>query len=233
MQALEAANIAFGRIADLTEVTGALTNREKAEIEKTYKKTLKSGVRSILNLLAARGNVFIKQGVPKNYYGANSILNKEESQLPSYAVSCQGLVLRAVHEIVELNQCAVYPSEVYNYTLKQVATQHLSSRAVASAMYNLMAAGELKAFKTIYENDRRGKHLYLPVELNTDDYLPQKPLSWLVLVAEKFNEIWTEKIQQSIQEKRKPFPISTNEVRARLEAETEPHKYLKHPGLVH
>ena len=84
---------------------------------------------------------------------------------------------------------------------------------ISRDIQSLKQTGELLLVDSV-RGDGKGINLYLPADLDAEDYLPPAALTWLEEVARSFNDFWDERAAQAIAEGRKPRPPFTGEIRA-------------------
>lgn len=217
LRAVEVANLAFRRVVSVDEIVAALTVKEVELLETTYANDLSTSVSKILQLLRVRGAVFSpgKAG-QRYYYGVESVLDPATASLPTEE-SRRRRVLELVRRTVAALRCAVRSADVIEYAASLTEASDLSPNLITRDILNLKETGELRMVGSI-RGDGKGINLYLPAELNPEDYSRPSTPTWLEEVAHTFNELWCERVEQAATECRKPRPLSTGEVRARLSA---------------
>jgi hypothetical protein len=106
---------------------------------------------------------------------------------------------------------------------------HLRPEAIKVALFDSHALGRLSALRV----HGQYKHLYLPADLNPEDYTPSDPISWLEWMKAAFQYLWDEHVQEAEYQGRLPRPITTRQVRTRLgEMNCDDPKLLADQGSV-
>ncbi|MBD0328235.1 MAG: hypothetical protein ICV68_17580, partial [Pyrinomonadaceae bacterium] len=234
LRALEVANIAYTRVATVSEVIAALSLSENdvKRIKKAYKKNLGQTVSSILNQLYVRQVVFSPGRIGANrYYGSVNALAPESRDLPTKMSRRQRVLELVRNTVVQLNR-AVRMSDVLKYVAEHPETRDLSEAEITHDVLSLKETGELKVVGNPLRKDNQGTNLYLPSDLDPTQYMPTEALTWLDQVMYAFRELWNENLRQAAAENRLPRPISTGEVRTRLLSDPHPHENLKNPKLL-
>lgn len=212
---LEIANIAYDRAVTIVEIIKALTPGEVDSVKAAYSFALPGAIGSILELLAVRGLVFSpgKRGVQR-YFASANVRNCETTPLPEiYPLRYR--VLRLIESAVQELGRAVRVSDVLQHAARQPETSKLTSTQVVTAISQFLKSGEVVIAKTI-RGRKAGRHLYLPASFDVASYTEHDALNWLESVAAAFDEIWHERLNEAEVKGRKPRPITTKEVRARL-----------------
>lgn len=230
-QSLEAANNMWNRVVLISEIVEALTPEEKARLQRVYTKKLGEAVAVILELLARRDLVFFKKGSRFRYFGSLRLLNPVACVLPEDPLSRRQSVLNLTREAVAFYKRAVRARDFPEFIQKRPDAAHLNQVLIVRDLKSLSETGELKIVSTI-RGDGGGLNLYLPSELEPDDYLPDGNLTWLECVLNTFQTIWGERVVRAANEDNLPQPITTAEIRARLEADADPHPRLDEPKAV-
>lgn len=226
LRAVEVANLAFRRVVRVDEIVPALTVKEVKLLETTYASDLSTAVSSILQLLRVRGAVFSPGKVGQRYYyGVESVLDPATASLPTEE-SRRRRVLELVRRTVAALGCAVRSADVIEYAASLIEASDLSPNLLTHDILSLKETGELRLVGSI-RGDGKGINLYLPAELNPEDYSRPSTPTWLEEVAHTFNELWGERVSQATSEYRNPRPLSTGEVRARLSASSQ---YAENPA---
>jgi HEAT repeats len=234
LRALEVANIAYTRVATVSEVIAALSLSENdvKRIKKAYKKNLGQTVSSILNQLYVRQVVFSPGRIGANrYYGSVNALAPESRDLPKQMSRRQRVLELVRNTVAQLNR-AVRTSDVLKYVAEHPEIRDLSEAEITHDVLSLKETGELKVVGNPLRKDNQGTHLYLPSDLDPTQYMPTEALTWLDQVLYAFRELWNENLRQAAAENRLPRPISTGEVRTRLLSDPHPHENLKNPKLL-
>lgn len=215
LRALELANRATRRAVCVSEVLQALTPKEVKILRATYSACLSTAASSVLNLLCGRGYVFSpgKLGV-RRFYGAMGLLP------PTTVLSLEGesrrqRVLRLVRQTVTELGRAVRMRDILEHAAGLPEAHGLKPADISHDVLSLKEEGELRHIGSV-RGDGKGINLYLPTEFNPEDYLQPSIHTWLEEVACTFNELWSERIARAAIEGKKPSPITTGEVRARL-----------------
>jgi len=230
LQALEIANRAFMRIVNVSEILQALSSKEKSILEKKYNLPLSNLVSKILHLLCKRGKVFNVGPVGKSYYyGLVGLLNSEEANLDDIQ-SIRHRVLKLVQIAVIENNRALQMGEIIEFAKNLNGYETLEPKLITRSVLSLKETGEL--IKIPMRGSERGFGVYLPCELNLDDYLPKKPLTWLEFTLAAFNEVWKEHQQQAENKNTLPLPISTGEVRAKIAESAQFSEKLLDPTIL-
>jgi hypothetical protein len=225
LTALEVANLRLTRVATVAEITECMLPAEVKWIGNNYSKELCSVIPSILELLKKKGLVFSPGRLGKNrYYGSLGVLNPGTSPLPD-SLSRRRRVLGIVYRAVEHFSRAVRTSDVIDFVSKLQEDVDIDAEFITRDIMNLAENGELNVVGTV-RGDGKGINLYLPSDLSPSSYLPTEPLTWLEEVAQAFGQLWEEEVYRATEEGRRPRPISTGQVRARLAASTNPHPNL-------
>ncbi len=228
LQALEIANLALQRVVSLEEIIKALSAAEVEALESAYDNSLIQSLPLILRKLTARDIVFSPGRIGKQrYYGSTNVLNPEYSKLPEIK-SRRQRVLSLVRDTVQKLERAVRIGDVIDHAQGISAYADIIPVFITRSLLSLVETGEIKCVGTI-RGDAKGTRLYLPSELDPSLYWPKEPLSWIGLVEKVFNQIWEERKAEAEAVGRKPRPISTGEVRARMAAMPDPHPRLNNP----
>jgi len=230
LHALEIANTALGRVSSTQEVIKALTKREIGKIEGAFVKPLSEVVSVILSLLMKRGAVF-SPGVigTRRYYGSVKVLDPELSPLPNFQ-SRRQRVLRLLKASVQEYGRAVRIGDVVDFAKKHGMID-LAPDMITRSVFSLLETHEINSISTV-RGDVKGGNLYLPVELNPDEYLPKEPLTWLGLVEKTALDLLEERRITASTEGGRIRPVSTGEVRNRLASSPEPPSNLNEPILL-
>lgn len=220
LRAVEVANLAFRRVVSVDEIIAALTAKEIELLQTTYANALSIIVSKILQLLRVRGAVFSPGKVgTRYYYGVRDVLDPATSSLPTEE-SRRRRVLGMVRKTVAELGRAVRTADVVEYAALSPAAAGLPSHLIMRDILGLKETGELQLIGSV-RGDGKGINLYLPAELNPEDYLQPPAPTWLGAVAHAFNELWAEQVAQAAAEGRKPRPLSTGEVRAHLSTSSQ------------
>lgn len=137
-------------------------------------------------------------------------------------------MLNLTREAVNFYKRAVRASDFPEFIKERPDAAHLNQVLIVRDLKSLSETGELKIVSTV-RGDGGGLNLYLPAELEPDDYLPDGNLTWLECVLAAFQTIWRERLSRAADEDTLPQPITTAEIRARLEASADPHPRLEEP----
>lgn len=214
LQALEIANKAFTRVVVVGEVIQALSAKEKIILEDKYELALCDSVSKILGLLCKRGIVFIAGKSGKfNYYGLVGLLNPDDTDLGKFQ-SRRRKVLNLVRTAVIENNRALQMGEIIDFAKRINECRNLAPELISQSVLSLKEKGEL--VKISMRGDEKGFGVYLPKEFNPIDFLPKQPLTWLEFILSLFNEIWNEHVSLAENNYKKPSPVTTGEVRAKL-----------------
>jgi hypothetical protein len=231
LQALEIANLALKRVVTVGEIIKALTRSEVEELQASYAKGIDQLVSVILSLLIKRGSVFSLGRIGKHcYYGSENILDPSVSLLPDIKSRRQRVLELVRRSVAELNR-AVRVGDVMDYAAGRAEFGNISPELITRDILGLVTTKDLILVGTI-RGDNRGTNLYLPSDLDPQLYMPKEPLTWLELVANIFNEIWTDHKGKAEGLGSRPKPITTGEVRACLKSKPNPHPNLDDPQLV-
>ncbi len=215
LRAVEIANSAFRRVVAVYEVLKALTPGEVKILEATYSAELSTTVSVVLNLLRARGCVFSPGKLGKHrYYGSPRILDPA-APLPVERESRRQRVLGLVRYTVKKAGRAVRMCDILEEATGFLGTSNLSLTDISRNVMSLKQEGELYLVGSI-RGDGKGNNFYLPADIDPRDYVLPESLTWLQAVERTFNDLWGERAVKAKEESRKPRPISTGEVRARL-----------------
>jgi HEAT repeat protein len=234
LRTLEASNIAFRRVVTLAEIVNALLSDDIEILNKTYTNSLQKSIANILNTLQSRGLVFSpgKSGGCR-FYGSVRVLDPQKAELPTEQ-SRRRRVFELVCKAVKAIGRGVRTGDILEYKSMHPGAcdfANLSDDVIAHDVLSLEKTGEIKVL-CIIRGDEKGHKLYLPSKLAPEGYMPTSPLTWLEQVARSFQEIWDERSSQAAANNRRPRPISTGEVRARLAVSSPPHPNLKNPKLI-
>lgn len=215
MRAVEIANLAFKRVVNVDEAIKALTAKEFEILQSTYSNPLSATVSKILGLLRARGLVFTpgKFG-QRSYYGVASVLDPKTASLPS-ELSRRQRVLQLVRLTVKKLGRAVRTGDILDNAAELLDMHDLTPTDIMRDVLNLKETGDLRIVGSV-RGDGKGINLYLPADLDLNDYMNSEPLTRLEVVAQIFNELWSERMNQAAASGRKPCPLSTGEIRERL-----------------
>jgi hypothetical protein len=234
LRALEVANIAYTRVATVSETIAALSLSKKdvERIKNAYRKNLSQAVASILNQLCTRQIVF-SPGIigAYRYYGSINALAPEFRGLPKQ-MSRRQRVLELVRDTVEQLNRAVRIGDVLEYVSNHPEVHDLTAADITHDILSLKETGELQVVGSALRKDNQGTHLYLPADLDPAQYTTAERLTWLDEVLYAFRELWNEGLRQAATENRLPRPISTGEVRTRLLSDPHPHENMKNPQLL-
>lgn len=219
-QALEIANLALRRAANVEEVIKALSDKEAKRLRKAYAKDLSQAVSAVLNLLLAREIIF-SPGLTcgKRYYGSPRAISPEASHIPDVR-SRRGRVLILVKNTVNELGRAARVGDVLDYAKAKQEYADIAPVFITRSLLSLVHTGELKNIGSI-RGDEKGENLYLPSELDPKTYWPKHPLTWLEEVLRAFYQLWNERKSQAALEKRGIRPISTGDVRSHLSISSE------------
>jgi len=224
--ALERANRTHGRACTVGEITAVMTPEEVSEIRDSYVKRLNIAISSVLVLLQARQQVWSPGVVGRyRYYAARSVYTESSESVMPALESRRRRVLAFAREAVAFYGRAVRAVDVSHYLDGHPGTEDLTPLLIVRDLRGLAQTGELQLFAV--RGDSHGTNTYLPAGMDLDLYRSQVPLTWLQEVELAFHEIWTERLQDAVQNDRQPRPIPTSEVRARLVAAPEPHPNLE------
>ena len=226
LETLERANRAHGRACTVSEIIAVMSPEEVSEIRDSYAKCLNVAISSVLISLQARQQVWSPGISGKHrYYASRSIYSDSSKVTMPDIQSRRRRVLAFAREAVALYGRAVRAVDVSHYLDGHPGTEDLTPMLVVRDLHGLSETGELQLIHV--RGDSRGTNTYLPTGMNPDLYRSQVPLTWLQEVERAFHEIWTERLQDAVQYDRKPRPIVTSEVRARLMFAPEPHPNLQ------
>lgn len=217
LRALEIANTAHARVVRINEVVQALrlSANDIRRLKKTYDRSINIVAHKILDQLLARGIVFSPGQIARHrYYGSEDALAPEDRALP-VLMSRRQRVLEQVRVTVNRLGRAVLMGEILQDISGRDALPDVTRSETSQAVLSLKQTGELRALP-LPRGDDRGSKLYLPAELNPDDYTPRQSVTWLQEVAYAFEDLWQERMLQAMAADSLLRPISTGEVRARL-----------------
>jgi hypothetical protein len=210
------------------ETVKALTPEESDTLQTTYAADLSKVIAKIIQLLVTRGLIFSAGKLGKHrYYGVVGIIDPATPSLPTEQSRRQRvfeLVRRAVNKLGR----AVRVSDVVDYAAESMDGGNLTAAEITHDVLSLKEMGELILVGSV-RGDGKGINLYLPADLNPEDYLPTEPLTWLEAVAQVFNELWTESVKRAGADDRKPRPITTGQVRELLKAKGQYAKEISNP----
>lgn len=218
LRALEVANMTLNRAATIEEVIEALTAEERELLERTYDFSLGAAIGSILRLLSIpskeRGLVY-SPGLTssrRRAFAAVRVLKPEDAVMPETATRREHVLVLVRHAVRELGR-AIRITDAIAFAEGKPEYACLSPGMIQNAIIAARIKGKLSVAKTLHGLHR---HLYLPSDLNAEGYAPSEPLSWQEWVKQAFEELWDERLQEA--EGRLPKPITTRQVRARLES---------------
>lgn len=216
LRAIEIANLAFRRVVNIDEVIKALTAKEVNTLHANYASSLSSIISKIIGLLSARGLAFkLSKSGHRSYYGVVGVLDPNTTTSLPFALSRRQRVLEYVRlTVIKLGR-AVRTADVLEYTAKLPEANDLTPTEITQSVLNLKETGDLLVVGSV-RGDGKGINLYIPADLDSSDYSNSKPLTRLEVVAQAFNELWSERVNQAAMSGRKPRPVSTGEVRERL-----------------
>lgn len=215
LRATEIANLAFRRAVSVEEILAALTTKETEMLETAYENALSAAVSKILQLLRARGTVFSAGKVgTRYYYGVAGVLDPAAVSLPADESQRRRALELARRAVASLGR-AVRNADVLEYAASSPEYGDFPPEMITRSVLSLRQTGELRVVGSV-RGDGRGINLYLPAELNPKDYPLEEPVTWLEEVAHTFKELWGEREAQAMDAGRKPYPLSTGEVRERL-----------------
>lgn len=231
LQALEVANLALERVVTVEEIRRAFSPKEIEELQASYAKGVDESVSVILSLLIKRGIVFSPGRIGKHsYYGSANILDPSVSPLPDIKSRRQRVLDLVRRSVTELNR-AVLVGDVLDFAAGRAEFSNIPPELITRDILGLVPTKDIILVSTV-RGDNRGANLYLPSDLDPELYMPKEPLTWLELVANIFNEIWSDHKKEAEELNSRPKPITTSEVRARLRSKPNPHPNLDNPGLV-
>jgi hypothetical protein len=224
--ALEKANRAHGRACTVAEIIAAMSPEEVAVMRDSYAKPVNIATSSVLVLLQGQQQIW-SPGVSGKcrYYAARSLYSDPSEVVMPNLQSRRRRVLAFAREAVALYGRAVRAVDVLHYLDGHPGTEDLTPLLVVRDLRGLAQTGELQLFAV--RGDSHGTNTYLPAGMDLNLYRSQVPLTWLQEVELAFHEIWTERLQDAVQNDRNPRPIATSEVRRRLVAAPEPHPNLE------
>jgi len=212
-RALRAANMALGRVVSANEIIELLTLSERNKLTSNYTTAFDASTRKIVSLLVRRGIVFkARKGGSEWYYGAQDIIDPETTHVP-LKLSMRSLALKSAKEAVADQKRALRVDEIWTYAVQNQELCDSQRVDFGRAVMSLRQTGELKKVGVV-RGDVKGSILYLPSELDESLYLPTEPLSWLEEASRAFDLVWQRHLNDAESEKRKPFAVSTGEVRA-------------------
>lgn len=228
LEALEKVNYTYNRVASNVEIVDAIHIRDKKRLEQTYANKMGTIVSKILELLRARGLVFVTVAAnERRFYGSTKVLSQEGAQAPLIQ-SRRSRVFGLVCETVAKLGRAVRLADVMEHASTSEHARDISPTEITRDVLSLHQTGELNIVARL-RGDGKGISLYLPSELDPEDYMPAEPLTWLERVANAFNMLWDEHVKAAAAEGLRPRPISTGEVRAWLKDSGESTLNLNDP----
>jgi HEAT repeats len=231
LRAVEIVNLAFRRVASVDEIISALTAKEVGLLETTYANDLSTVISKILQLLRVRGAVFSPGKVgTRYYYGVAGVLDPATASLPTEE-SRRRRVLELVRQVVVELGRAVRTADVLEYAASSPNADGLLPDFITHDILSLKETGEMRIVGSV-RGDGKGIHLYLPAEMNPEDYALAAPPTWLEEVAQTFNELWGERTAQAAAEGRNPRLLSTGDVRERLRTSTRYPENLADPIIL-
>lgn len=226
LRALEAANVAHGRLVGLGEVVSVLRPRDVLVIRDTYTKPLHDAVRSVLMLLKERNLVFATRGVAgRFFYGSTRVLDPALTAPPP-GISCRQRTLALVREAVHFYKRAVRACDVTQYAKQAGKMDRITAKQIMQNMRGFVDTGELSIVRNV-RGSSQGFNLYLPSDLPVEQFEIRQPMTWLEEVAKVFTDIWADRLREAEATGTLPHPIPTSEVRRRLKILPNPHPNLQ------
>lgn len=231
LRTLEAACLAHRRVVSVGEIVQAFLNEDADRLSQAYANDLPTTVTKILGMLHTRGIVFSPGLIgSRRYYGSVRVLDPLAAQLPTKQ-SRRQQVLNLIRDTVTALNRAVRTGDLLEYAARTPSASELTPAAITHDVLSLEDTGEIKVVGLV-RGDDSGTKLYLPAELPPERYLPSKPLTWLEEVAQTVLALWDERVAEAQAANRRPRPLSTSDVRARLVAADTPHLNLDNPKLM-
>jgi len=228
LQALKVANLAFGRVVNIDEIAEAILPKESKQLEEIYVRDRRRTISYILTRLIPSGLVFSLGRIHNyGYYGSVDVLDPTNSPLPLIQ-SRRQRVLELIRAAVSELRRAVRMGDILEYATGRPECLDLSNSLISRSVVSLAETGELRVIDSI-RGDSKGMNLYLPHEMDPSQYDAAQPLTWMQEITAAFEDLWDERIKTSSGENRKPKPISTGEVRAKISASSPGHHHLKSP----
>lgn len=231
LQAVEIANKAFGRAVTVSEIVKALLPKEISLLETKYSESIKKLLHKIVTLLCKRGKIEIlgKSGNRK-YYGVTGALDKENPGIPNLKSNRQR-ALELVKKAVLFYERALQMGQIVEFAHTQDEYQDFSPKSICHSILSLKQTGEITLAASI-RGSSKGFGLYLPSDFDINNFLPKEPSTWLEFVLDTFNKTWEDHLSEAKEKNKKPFPITTGEIRAKIiESGKFPEK-LKQPMTV-
>jgi hypothetical protein len=226
LQALEVANLAYKRVVNVSEISQALSNKEICHLEEAYPRNLNLTIRHILVLLTSRGLIFSPGVISRRrYYGSVHVLDQQNASLPQVQ-SRRRRVLELVRAVVAELGRAVRMGDVFEYTAEKPELNDLPPDLIKRSLLSLVETGQIIVIDSI-RGDSKGVNLYLPCELDPALYTPTAPLTWMQEIEHAFEELWKERIESSRIQNRKPRPVSTGEIRNKINESSPGHPNLE------
>jgi hypothetical protein len=229
LNALEAANVAYQRVAVVGEVVAALSSSEKdvRRLKRAYFSSLRTTVNKILEQLYNRGVIF-SPGVigSRRYYGSVNALAPETRSLPSLTTRRRRVLQIVRDSVTELGR-AVRTCDVLDYAARHPDECAISPELITRDIMNLKNTGDLRLVGVALRGDSGGRNYYLPLDVDPVTLGAKQPLTWMEEVATSFRELWEERAQEAAASNRLPRPVSAFDVRARMMSVPEPHPNLQ------
>lgn len=216
LRGLEIANIAHARAVTIIEIVEALTHDEVNIVKAAYRFALPTAIGSVMELLIVRGLVFSpgKRGVQR-YFASANVLNRETTPLPEIYPHRYRVLALIESTARELGRAVRVSDVLQHAAAHQPETSQLTGTQLVTAITQFLKSGEVVIAKTI-RGRKAGRHLYLPVTFDAKTFTTHDSLNWLETVAAAFDEIWSERLHEAEVKGRKPRPVTTKELRARL-----------------
>jgi hypothetical protein len=231
LEAIEVANVADDRVVTIKEVVEALPPEGRDKLDKAYSRPVKRAVSRIARRLRSKGFVFSPGKIGRErFYGSVEKLDPATAELPEKTPR-RRRVLAFVRVLVDDLGRAVRHADVVDAAETHDELSDLTPELIGRDLQNLTRTGELEVVGEV-RGDGRGRNLYLSPELDSAEYAVDEPLTWLEQVAATFETLWEEETAEAAAENRKPRPLSTGCVRARLSREQPELDQLEDPQLL-
>lgn len=218
---LRIANIASGRVVPTADVVAALTADERSDLLREYARDdVRQIVAKILDQLYTRGIVVSPGRVgAQRYYGVPDVLTKPHAmQLPSNQ-SRRQRVLLLIRAAVETTGAPVRAGDVVTFAAGRPEARDLTRTLIIRDIHNLVRTGDLRVTGEVRGGGVDGSCLYLPADLDPAAYAAHPaPQTWLEAVADAVDGCWRDEMAAAAREERRPRPLTTGAVRARLAA---------------
>lgn len=224
LHAVQVANIAYRRPVTRREIVAALTPRARVRLSSLATQPLDRHVGYILDRLIRRGNLFSAGKIARRaYYGHPQALPRS-TPLPSGTRPVDE-TLAMVERLVREAGRAVSARDIIDAVLAgesipAARTQPMRDR-VGRHLHELVRDGRLQLLTDPRKSrgNGGGGRLYLPSALDPCEFAVRTPTNFADAVVAAFDLEWQRACREARQENRRPRPLTTGEIRARLRRE--------------